>query len=68
MNIRSHYRNILNSFHEKTGESARSPEKEGNTRICHSPKVTVPQRLGLVLIFRLPLQAICGMYSVPGQG
>ncbi len=34
----------------------------------YSASVTVPQRLGLVLIFWLPVHASCGIYSVPGQG
>lgn len=34
----------------------------------YSASVTVPQRLGSVLIFWLPVHASCGIYSVPGQG
>ena len=35
--------------------------------VCHSASVIRPHRLGLVLMSRLPVQAICGMYSVPGH-
>lgn len=34
----------------------------------YSASVTEPHRLGLLLIFRVPVQAIWGIYSVPGQG
>lgn len=36
--------------------------------LFYSARVTLPHRLGLVLIFWVPVQASWGMYSVPGQG
>ena len=51
------------------------PKIRQNQTVClidasysYSASVTVPQRLGLVLIFWLPVHASCGIYSVPGQG
>lgn len=35
---------------------------------AYSANVRRPHRLGLVLISSVPVQAIWGMYSVPGQG
>ena len=34
----------------------------------YSASVTLPHRLGVVLIFSVPVHAISGMYVVPGQG
>ena len=60
---------ILSESYKKTGGVSRPARKKKDLFLFfYSASVTLPHRLGSLSIFWLPHQAICGMYSVPGQG